>query len=678
MSRNGWVRSPVQSGEPMVLRHYQSAAVDAVRDAARRGRNPLVVMPTGTGKTVVFAELIRSAEARVGGRTLVLAHRAELLEQAAAKLAAVGVEASIERADLRASDDASCVVASVQSMARKRRLERFPRDHFRRIVIDEAHHAPADTYRRVVDHFQASVAGFTATPDRLDKRGLGGVFDEIAYRYDLRQAIADGWLAPIVQQRVVVEKLDLSRIRTTRGDLDESALAAVMRQAANLHGIAVPLLREIGDRRTLVFAVNVAHAEALTAVINRYRPGTARMLAGRDSDADRAATLSAFAAAEFQVLVNCALLTEGFDDPGIACVAMARPTKSRALYAQAIGRGTRLHPGKGNVLILDFVGNSGRHNLVTAVDLLTDASDSERTVAVAKEIANADPALTVDQALARARELGVTALAKYRLEGVDPFTGSRMGMLCGYCGMPLEGGTKARRFCRRLLCKQERSRARRDVAGDKSCTVCNEPGHNVVSCPKARGMSVAEVKRLQRAAKTERARQRRGARLRRCSCGKPMPPNPHNRSMCDACEQRLERRCVECGAALERGPREPLWRFAQRRTCSRSCAASAAAEKARATWALKRLDAPKQRWRSPTPATVSKVCDYLDANGRPPPQGSSLLVQMYRHAKAYAEGCLSDEALNLYRSRGCAGFLSAPKLAHWVAPWADRAAAEAS
>lgn len=324
------------------LRPYQFGALDGVRVAFDRGdRSTLVVCPTGTGKTVIFAELVREA-VQQGIRVLVLAHRDELLKQARKKLEAVGVWADTEKGKSRASTLAKVVVASVQSL-RGKRLERFSPAQFGLIIVDESHHATATSYRAVLDHFvEARVVGVTATPDRADGTALGEVFQSVAYRYELRQAIADEWLAPIVARRIVVDSVDLSTIHTRAGDLAQNELAEVMVDEEALRGVVVPLLDLAQDRRTIVFGVDVDHAHKLAALINAYRPGSARAVDGETDEATREQALVEFEVGQFQFLVNCALYTEGFDCPAVSCVAVVRPTKSRALYTQMVGRGTRL------------------------------------------------------------------------------------------------------------------------------------------------------------------------------------------------------------------------------------------------------------------------------------------------------------------------------------------------
>lgn len=348
-------------------RPYQLDAIQALADNLAGHRSSLIEMATGLGKTVCICVLCQRTGAK-GNRTLILAHRDELIRQAERKLIATGITPSVEKGEQRASLDALVVVASVQSL-RGKRLARFPTDHFRLVVVDEAHRSAAPSYRAVFSHFpQAKIVGVTATATRADGVSLGEIYETVAFRYALREAIRDGWLCPLRAQRVEVQGLDLSRIRTKAGDLDADELADAM--ASAVHATVTPLLELAGDRKTIVFAVDVAHAEALAEKINAARPGAARAVSGETKPADREQALQDFAAGTFQFLVNCALFVEGFDEPSISCVAMCRPTKSLGFYMQCIGRGTRLHPDKADSLILDFVGNAGRHRLISPADCL--------------------------------------------------------------------------------------------------------------------------------------------------------------------------------------------------------------------------------------------------------------------------------------------------------------------
>ena len=384
----------------LVLRDYQKEAFESVFDHLETSDSTLVVMPTGTGKTLVFAAIAeRASEA---GRVLVMAHRDELIQQAAEKIQRfTGLECDIEMGDQYADqrifqDRCPVVVTSVQTMSRPRRMERFHHDDFRLVICDEGHHCAAETYRAVIQYYRKNpsckILGVTATPDRADEEALGKVFQTVAYDYKITQAIDDGWLVPIEQQFIQVDGLDLSTVKTTGGDLNQGDLAKILEQEKILHGYADPTIQIAAGRKTLVFAASIAQAEQLAGIFNRHRPESARWICGdavRCPREIRRETLKAFARGDFQFLVNCAVLLEGYDEPSIELVAVARPTKSRSLYAQMVGRGTRPLSGlvdgietpegrcaaiadssKQCITILDFVGNSGRHKLIHTGDIL--------------------------------------------------------------------------------------------------------------------------------------------------------------------------------------------------------------------------------------------------------------------------------------------------------------------
>jgi superfamily II DNA or RNA helicase len=382
----------------MILRNYQDECVDEVFHHLEQVKSTLIVLPTGTGKTIVFATV---AHRWPNKRVLVVAHREELIFQAVEKIKAVtGEVPAVEMADLRADvadgwiDQARIVVTSVQTMCRPNRMEQFRPEDFGLLIIDEAHHAPAPIYRRVIDYYGRNpdlrILGVTATPDRHDEEALGRVFESVAYNLEIYQAIDDGWLVGIDQQFVRVEGLDFSAIRTTAGDLNGGDLEAVMVAEKILHGVVVPTIELARDTPTLVFASSVAHAERMAEIANRHRGGCGFCLHGKTPREERRAVLDRYRRGEFQFLFNCGLFLEGFDETRIGCVAIARPTKSRALYAQMIGRGTRPLAGtvdeawmeaedrkerialsdKPSLLVLDFVGNSGRHKLISVADVL--------------------------------------------------------------------------------------------------------------------------------------------------------------------------------------------------------------------------------------------------------------------------------------------------------------------
>lgn len=356
----------------MELRPYQQAAKAAVLDEWDRGVDKtLLVLPTGTGKTIVFSAVTEEAVRR-GGRVLILAHRGELLEQAADKLEkSTGLRSSLEKAE------SSCLgswyrvaVGSVQSLQRPSRLDRFAPDYFTNIIIDEAHHCLSDGYQRVLEHFSAAkVLGVTATPDRGDMRSLGQYFETLAYKYTLVQAIRDGYLSPIKALTVPL-RLDLSSVGVQNGDFKVGDLGTAL--DPYLDAIADEMLKNCADRKTVVFLPLVKTSQKFRDILNAKGFRAAEV--NGESD-DRAEVLRDFEAGRYNVLCNSMLLTEGWDCPSVDCVIVLRPTKIRSLYSQMVGRGTRLYPGKDHLLLLDFLWHTERHELCHPAALVAESPD---------------------------------------------------------------------------------------------------------------------------------------------------------------------------------------------------------------------------------------------------------------------------------------------------------------
>jgi superfamily II DNA or RNA helicase len=413
-------------------RPYQEHAIAAFADKLAQHRSTLFVCPTGGGKTFTAATYIER-HAGAGG-VLWLAHREELIDQGIGDLTTVvGEMVAKEKAEAKAYDT-RIVVASVQTL-KGDRLEDFARRHQPRlIVVDEAHHAVAPSYRKILDAFpDAKVLGLTATPDRTDERAMGQVFDSVAYVYEIRDAIHDGFLCPIRIQRVQVDAIDLRAVKTVAGDLNQGELDAVMSAEEVLHGVVKPTIELAGKRRTIVFTTSVDNAHRMAEIFNRYAPGSARAVDGGTDQDERRRTLTDHKAGAYQFLCNVGVLTEGYDDPGVSCIAMARPTKSRALYAQCAGRGLRIMAGKEDCLLLDFAGNAGKHALASALDILGGKFDDE-VVARAREIVEREGGALAEEALERAakeieaqrareaaRRAKVQGKVKYSTQQVDPF-----------------------------------------------------------------------------------------------------------------------------------------------------------------------------------------------------------------------------------------------------------------
>jgi len=359
----------------MGLRPYQVEAVEAVeREWGAGNRRTLLVQATGTGKTVVMAELARRV-ADHGGRTLLLAHRGELLSQAADKIGSfTGLSCAVEKAgETCVGTWNSVTVGSVQTLMRDSRLDALAPDRFDCVMVDEAHHALADGYTKVLDHFPgANVLGVTATPDRGDQRDMGEVFDSLAYEYGLAQAVRDGWLCPI-EARMLPVTLDVSGVSIQAGDYAAGQLGDAL--DPYLDAIADAMAAEgLHDRRTVVFLPLVRTAKAFRDRLCE-RGFSAAEVDGQSED--RAEVLADFDAGRYEVLCNSMLLTEGWDCPAVDCIVVLRPTKSRSLYAQMVGRGTRLSPetGKGKLLLLDFLWLTGRHELCRPASLVARTAE---------------------------------------------------------------------------------------------------------------------------------------------------------------------------------------------------------------------------------------------------------------------------------------------------------------
>ena len=356
----------------MELRPYQNEAKAAVLKEWDEGNiKTLLVLPTGTGKTIVFASITEECVRR-GERVLILAHRGELLEQAADKLKkATGLGAAVEKAEQ------SClgswfrvVVGSVQTLMREKRLSGFSRDYFDDIIIDEAHHAISDSYQTILRHFdKAKVLGVTATPDRGDMKNLGQVFDSLAYEYTLPKAIKEGYLSPIKAVTIPLQ-LDLTGVAMQSGDFKASDIDTAL--DPYLYQIADEMKNYCADRKTVVFLPLVKTSQKFRDILNERGFKAAEV---NGESPDRAEILEEFDKGEYNVLCNSMLLTEGWDCPSVDCVIVLRPTKVRGLYCQMVGRGTRLCEGKENLLLLDFLWHTERHELCRPAHLICESPE---------------------------------------------------------------------------------------------------------------------------------------------------------------------------------------------------------------------------------------------------------------------------------------------------------------
>ena len=374
----------------LTLRPYQQAAHDAILEKWQEGTDRLLlVLPTGTGKTIVFAA-VTNDRVKQGSRVLILAHRGELLEQAADKLSkSTGLGSALEKAD------SSCfgswyrvVVGSVQTLMREKRLKKFPADYFGTIIIDEAHHSVSDSYQKVLQHFPgAKVLGVTATPDRGDMKDLGVYFEQIAYEYTLPEAIREGYLTPIKALTIPL-KIDITQVGISQGDFKVGEVGTAL--DPYLEQIAEEMVTYCSNRKTVVFLPLIKTSQKFRDILNAHGFSAAEV---NGNSEDRAQILQDFDAGKYNVLCNSMLLTEGWDCPSVDCIIVLRPTKVRSLYSQMVGRGTRLHEGKDHLLLLDFLWLTDRHDLCHPASLICE--DQEIAQKMTENMAK-DPGMAVD------------------------------------------------------------------------------------------------------------------------------------------------------------------------------------------------------------------------------------------------------------------------------------------
>lgn len=386
------------------LRPYQRDAAMAVITAYQAGlRRVLLQMATGLGKTIVFAHLARALVRHRGGRVLIIAHREELIEQARAKLLDVDPSLDVGIVKARRDDHAhAVVVASIQTIARIKRLRRLGRFDF--VIVDEAHHAVARTYRGVLEYLgvydppsEVYLLGVTATPGRGDRVGLETVFQKIVYRMGILEGIQGGYLCDIRATAVMLQT-DFDDVHSRHGDLVEGELGQALLAADAPEHVLRAYQEHADGRRAIVFTPTVAVAEVMAETF-RVAGIPAAMVSGQTPAADRAEVLAGLHAGTIRVVANCAVLTEGFDCPELDCIVIARPTKSPLLYAQMVGRGTRRSEGKADLLVLDVTGQAGRHDLVTAASLFGVSVELLDTVRLTRAVEIRD-----EQARARAAQ----------------------------------------------------------------------------------------------------------------------------------------------------------------------------------------------------------------------------------------------------------------------------------
>ncbi|OMF04019.1 DEAD/DEAH box helicase [Paenibacillus amylolyticus] len=383
----------------MELRPYQQEARQSIQAEWNKGvKRTLLVLPTGCGKTIVFSKVTED-RVKLGERVLILAHRGELLDQASDKLEkSTGLKTATEKADQTSIGSwYRVVVGSIQTLMRDKRLQQFAANHFDTIIIDEAHHCLSDSYQRVLQYFEtANVLGVTATPDRGDMRNLGSFFESLAYEYTLPKAIKSGFLSPIKAMTIPLQ-INLSAVGQQAGDFKTQDLGTAL--DPYLDSIAEEMLRVAKDRKIVVFLPLVKTSQKFTQILNSIGFRTAEV--NGDSQ-DRSQILEDFDGDKYNVLCNSMLLTEGWDCPSVDCVVVLRPTKVRSLYSQMVGRGTRLFPGKTELLLLDFLWHTERHELCHPAHLI--AENEEIAQAMTKQIEEAGIALDLEDVEKQAAE----------------------------------------------------------------------------------------------------------------------------------------------------------------------------------------------------------------------------------------------------------------------------------
>lgn len=463
---------PRKSDGKFEPRPYQLDACKAVFGAWSAGkRNVLIEMATGLGKTVVFSEICLRWPAD-WGRILILAHRTELIEQACNKVGdhldeMPEIEKAGQRANRHRLMGSDVIVASVQTITQKHRLERFDPQDFGLVITDEAHHATSKSYRRIFKHFgenqECKMLGVTATPERADGAGLIHVYNGgIVYKKGIKEGIDDGYLVPIKQSYQVIESLDFALLRQVAGDFQKSDLEKMMlgefeqqaKQESPLLKIASVTVQESKGKPTLVFCVTKKHALAMTEILCRY-PGVTAECVIDDTPADeRFRIIERYKQGKTQILCGVGVFTEGFDAPLTELVVIARPTKSLGLYIQMVGRGTRPAPGvvdgpetpeerrqailssvKPHCRVLDFVGVSSQHSLISTANIygghpadVAAAINNTRKKGsfedIQEEIEKAKAARWAEIEKNKAKSEKLIAEANYRSVEVNPFGGS--------------------------------------------------------------------------------------------------------------------------------------------------------------------------------------------------------------------------------------------------------------
>lgn len=355
----------------IILRDYQKEAISNVISKKESGiTKQVIALPCGTGKTVIFSALAKHFNVK----TLVLAHRDELLTQAHDKFKKVWPRVSIGYCNAKKMDiQKKILIGSVASCCREKRLSKLKNVGIKLIIVDEAHHSLAKSYRKIINTLNADLlVGVTATPERGDKQALGQIFDEIVFSRTISQMIKEGWLCP-VQARKISTTTNLDDVPIRLGDfaLDELDKTINIQERNKL---IVDKYKEHADRRkSIAFCSSVHHCQELAGEFKKQGL-KAEAVYGDMPQNKRKLFLKNLTKGKLDVVTSCGVLTEGFDEPSVDCIIMARPTKSRPLYIQCIGRGLRNHPGKKDCIVLDFIDKDHRlRNKLTLKGIIPEA-----------------------------------------------------------------------------------------------------------------------------------------------------------------------------------------------------------------------------------------------------------------------------------------------------------------
>lgn len=363
-------------------RLYQSECITTICSEWERGINrQLVCLPTGTGKTIIFALLAK----KLNLKTLIIAHRQELIEQAFEKIKKVWFDSDVGIVKAQRNEiNGQVVIASVQTICRKKRLKQIASQNFQLMIIDEAHHAVAQTYKDIVEKLgflesntSKLLIGVTATPNRTDNAGLIEIFESCVYQKSINEMIHSKYLCDI-QGKQIITSIGLNSIKmgitkniiTEEKDFDINKLAKKINTEKRNKQVVDSFVRHVSNRKkSLVFCVNVLHCKDLAQMFSQHGFSCSE-IHGNMKPTQRKKILDDFHANKYQVLTNCMILTEGFDCPDIDCIVMARPTCSPSLYLQMLGRGTRIHENKKDCFVLDFTDNSDKYNLCSFENVL--------------------------------------------------------------------------------------------------------------------------------------------------------------------------------------------------------------------------------------------------------------------------------------------------------------------